>query len=153
MKNKVSLLVFTMLAVFFNAQVGINTTSPNGATVLDITSNQKGILIPRLSDAERDANLADNDPLTIPPAGIVNGSLATGTLIFNITTNNFQYWDGSLWKQFFVPTSSNAGNDGVVRVNAGNANVKPSINLIASGNAFGPAVTITYTTPLVIPNQ
>ncbi len=28
------------------AQVGINTTSPNGATVLDITSAQKGILIP-----------------------------------------------------------------------------------------------------------
>ncbi|WP_449398864.1 hypothetical protein [Chryseobacterium wanjuense] len=118
------------------AQVGINTTSPNGATVLDIFSNQKGILIPRLSDADRNTNLADNDPLTVPPAGVANASLANGTLIFNTTSNTFQYWDGSLWRQLFVTTSSQAGNDGVVKVNSGNANVKPSLNLSASGSGY-----------------
>jgi hypothetical protein len=53
---------------------------------LDITSSQKGILIPRLSDAQRDASLADNDPSTVPPAGVVNSNLTAGTLIFNTTT-------------------------------------------------------------------
>ncbi|WP_415326434.1 hypothetical protein [Chryseobacterium sp. MMS23-Vi53] len=146
--------IFTvMIPIFmyslFSAQVGINTTSPNGATVLDINSNQKGILIPRLSDNDRNTNLADNDPLTVPPAGVVNPNLTNGTLIFNTTSNNFQYWDGSLWKQLFVPTSSQAGNDGVVKVNSGNANVKPSLNLNASGSGYGSKQQVTYAIPLV----
>ncbi len=131
------------------AQVGINTTTPNGASVLDIVSNQKGILIPRLSDADRNANLADNDPLTVPPAGVVNPNLTSGTLIFNTTSNTFQYWDGTSWRQLFVTTSSQAGNDGVVKVNSGNANVKPSINLTASGSGYGPKQQVLYATPLV----
>jgi hypothetical protein len=131
------------------AQVGINTTTPNGAAVLDIFSNQKGILIPRLSDADRNANLADNDPLTVPPAGVANASLTNGTLIFNTTSNTFQYWDGAVWRQLFVTTSSQAGNDGVVKVNSGNANVKPSINLSASGSGYGPRQQVLYATPLV----
>lgn len=134
---------------FSQAQVGINTTTPNGATILDITSNQKGILIPRLSDTDRNSNLADNDPLTVPPAGVFNPALTAGTLIFNTTANNFQYWDGIVWRQLFVPTSSQAGNDGVVKVNSGNANVKPSLSLSASGNGYGPKQQVVYATPLV----
>lgn len=146
--------IFTLMIPIFlyglsYAQVGINTTSPNGATVLDIISNQKGILIPRLSDADRNTNLADNDPLTVPPAGVVNPSLTNGTLIFNTTSNTFQYWDGTVWRQLFVTTSSQAGNDGVVKVNSGNANVKPSINLSASGSGYGPKQQVLYATPLV----
>ncbi|WP_312994859.1 hypothetical protein [Chryseobacterium flavum] len=131
------------------AQVGINTTTPNGASVLDIVSNQKGLLIPRLTDSERDTNLADNNVATVPPVGVANASLTTGTLIFNTTSNNFQYWDGTLWRQLFVPTSSQAGNDGVVKVNSGNANVKPSLNLTASGSGYGPRVQVFYAVPLV----
>ncbi|SHL47468.1 hypothetical protein [Chryseobacterium contaminans] len=134
---------------FVCGQVGIDTTTPNGATVLDIVSHQKGILIPRLTDSDRDTYLADNNALTVPPAGVVNASLTAGTLIFNTTTNNFQYWDGSLWKQLFVPTSSQAGNDGVVKVNSGNANVKPTLSLVASGNGYGARQQVIYTTPLI----
>lgn len=146
--------IFTLMIPIFlyglsYAQVGINTTTPNGAAVLDIISNQKGILIPRLSDADRNTNLADNDPLTVPPAGVVNPSLTNGTLIFNTTSNTFQYWDGTVWRQLFVTTSSQAGNDGVVKVNSGNANVKPSINLSASGSGYGPKQQVLYATPLV----
>ncbi|WP_336959632.1 hypothetical protein [Chryseobacterium contaminans] len=134
---------------FVCGQVGIDTTTPNGATVLDIVSHQKGILIPRLTDSDRDTYLADNNALTVPPAGVVNASLTAGTLIFNTTTNNFQYWDGSLWRQLFVPTSSQAGNDGVVKVNSGNANVKPTLSLVASGNGYGARQQVIYTTPLI----
>ena len=146
--------IFTLMIPIFlyglsYAQFVINTTTPNGAAVLDIFSNQKGILIPRLSDADRNANLADNDPLTVPPAGVANASLTNGTLIFNTTSNTFQYWDGAVWRQLFVTTSSQAGNDGVVKVNSGNANVKPSINLSASGSGYGPRQQVLYATPLV----
>ncbi|MGE8432233.1 MULTISPECIES: hypothetical protein [Chryseobacterium] len=145
------LISFILLCVYalMYTQVGINTSTPNGATVLDVVSNQKGILIPRLTDTDRDTYLADNDALTVPPVGVVNANLTAGTLIFNTTTNNFQYWDGTLWRQLFVPTSSQAGNDGVVKVNSGNANAKPSLNLSAAGNGYGARQQVTYTTPLV----
>ncbi|WP_228451970.1 hypothetical protein [Chryseobacterium sp. G0186] len=149
MRKILTLFIPLCISCFMYAQVGINTTSPNGAVILDITSNEKGILIPRLTDSDRDTYLADNNALTVPPAGVVNANLTAGTLIFNTTTNNFQYWDGTLWRQLFVPTSSQAGNDGVVKVNSGNANVKPSLTLSAAGNGYGPRQQVTYSTPLV----
>ncbi|MCW3161181.1 hypothetical protein [Chryseobacterium oryctis] len=149
MRKAIYLIFSTALICLCYGQVGINTVTPNKATVLDINSNQKGILIPRLTDAERDMYLADNDESTVPPAGVVNPNLVTGTLFFNTTSNNFQYWDGSLWRQLFVPTSSQAGNDGVVKVNSGNANVKPSLNLNSAGNTYGPRQQVLYSTPLV----
>ncbi|QRA41222.1 hypothetical protein JNG87_11280 [Chryseobacterium cucumeris] len=149
MRKILTFLMLFLISSFAYAQVGINTVTPNSASVLDIVSNQKGILIPRLTDTDRDTNLADNDVSTVPPAGVVNANLTAGTLIYNTTTNNFQYWDGTLWRQLFVPTSSQAGNDGVVKVNSGNANVKPSFNLSASGSGYGPRQQVLYATPLV----
>ena len=137
-----------MLFAFANSQVGINTTTPNGATVLDINSNIKGILIPKLTDSERNTNLADNDPLTVPPIGVVNAALTTGTLIFNTTQNRFEFWDGTVWRQLFVATSSAAGNDGVVKINSGNG-VKPTVTLSAAGNTYGTPKQIIYNTPLI----
>ncbi|MBB6329360.1 hypothetical protein HNP24_000310 [Chryseobacterium sediminis] len=149
MRKILTLFILFFISSFVHAQVGINTSTPNGAAVLDIVSNQKGILIPRLTDTDRDTNLADNDASTVPPAGVVNANLTAGTLIFNTTTNNFQYWDGTLWRQLFVPTSSQAGNDGVVKINSGNANVKPSFSLSASGSGYGPRQQVLYAVPLV----
>ncbi|MDR6485872.1 hypothetical protein J2799_000357 [Chryseobacterium vietnamense] len=149
MRKILTLFILFFISSFVYAQVGINTSAPNGASVLDIVSNQKGILIPRLTDTDRDNNLADNDVSTVPPAGVVNANLTAGTLIFNTTTNNFQYWDGTLWRQLFVPTSSQAGNDGVVKVNSGNANVKPSFSLSAAGSGYGPRQQVLYNAPLV----
>lgn len=48
MRKILTLFVPIFMCSFIGAQVGINTVSPNGATVLDISSNQKGILIPVL---------------------------------------------------------------------------------------------------------
>lgn len=139
-----------MLAfIFANSQVGINTTTPNGATVLDIHSNEKGILVPRLSDTERDTKLADNDPATVPPTGVVNSNLTSGTLIFNTTANRFEFWDGLLWRQLFVATSSQAGNDGVVKINgSGVAGTKPVLSLSSNGNTYGPRKQVIYQVPL-----
>ena len=148
MMKKFTLGVALLLFSISFAQVGINTQDPNKATVLDINSNAKGILIPRLSSTERDTSLADNDPLTIPPAGVVNNALASGTLIYNTTANRFEFWDGTVWRQLFVATSSQAGNDGVVKINSGAGGARPTLSLSSSGSTYGTPKQITYTTPL-----
>jgi len=55
MKNKLKL--FLGMTLFMTgvttAQVGINTASPQGA--LDISSTTSGLLVPRMTSAERDA--------------------------------------------------------------------------------------------------
>lgn len=124
------------------AQVGIGTSTPNSATILDISSTDKGILIPRLTETERNTSLSDNDVNTVPPAGVVNTNLMAGTLIFNTTQNRFEFWDGTLWRQLFVATNSAAGNDGVVRIDGGADGVHPTVD------DFGNPKPLVYTTPL-----
>lgn len=65
--------------------VGIGTTTPHANSILDISSTDKGLLIPRMSTAER---LAIN-----PTVG------ATGLLVYDVTDSNFWYWDGTQWVQ------------------------------------------------------
>lgn len=60
--------------------VGIGTSSPSSAAQLDITSTTKGVLIPRMTQAERD--------LIVPVQGL---------MIFNTSSNSFQYHNGSVW--------------------------------------------------------
>ncbi|MCB0438546.1 MAG: hypothetical protein KDD20_07390, partial [Mangrovimonas sp.] len=82
MKTKVLLLLVLLNFSFSIAQVGINTTAPDASSELDITSTDGGILIPRMTQVQRDA-------ITAP---------ATGLLIYQ--TNNtpgFYYYNGSAW--------------------------------------------------------
>ena len=65
-----------------NAQVGIGTASPHSSAQLDITSADKGLLIPRMTSAEI----------------AVISSPATGLLVFQTdNTAGFYYYDGSTW--------------------------------------------------------
>ncbi len=75
MKNHFYLL-FLALSISVNAQVAINTDGslPNNSAMLDVKSTAKGMLIPRMSAAERDAIV----------------SPATGLMIFCID-NNYYY--------------------------------------------------------------
>jgi hypothetical protein len=86
-------------AGFLQAQsVGIGTNTPNPAAQLDISSNSKGVLIPRMTDAERNAIV----------------SPVQGLMIFNTSANSFQYYNGALW--------SNLTHSGIV---AGSPNRVP----------------------------
>lgn len=64
--------------IYQQGQVGIGSSTIDTNAQLDITSSTKGLLIPRMSTVERDA---------IPAV------LANGLLIYNITTNCFNYYD------------------------------------------------------------
>jgi hypothetical protein len=89
MKKSIIVLALTLISVqYLIAQsfgVGINT--PNASAIMDLTSTDKGVLIPRLTTAQRG---------TITPLGVAQD----GLLIYNTTTNQFNYWDGAAWQVF-----------------------------------------------------
>lgn len=70
MKKFFSILLIA-LSLAFNAQVGIGTISPDASSILDLTSTDKGFLLPRLTEDQR--NLINNP--------------AKGLSIFNLTSN------------------------------------------------------------------
>jgi len=62
--------------------VGIGTLTPNASSLLDVTSTSKGILVPRMTKAQRD--------LIATPA--------TGLLIYQLNaTPGFYYYNGTAW--------------------------------------------------------
>ena len=98
-------LVFTLLLfpLFIQAQVGINTTTPDASSMLDINATDKGLLIPRVSIP----NLNAASPITAP---------AISLLVYNTNTTTgagFYYWDGTKWTPFTGGTShwTKIGND------------------------------------------
>lgn len=54
-KNYSIAVLFLLSAGILNAQMGINTSSPDPSSVLDISSTIKGVLLPRLTTAQRNA--------------------------------------------------------------------------------------------------
>ena len=58
-----TILVFVSAIVF--AQTGIGTTSPHPSAKLDVSSNNKGLLPPRMTETERDAISSPADGLVI----------------------------------------------------------------------------------------
>jgi len=70
------------------AQVGINTTSPSNGSMLDVTSTDKGMLVPRVDIA----NLSTIDPIT--------GGSTESLLVYNTNTTTgkgFYFWNGTKW--------------------------------------------------------
>lgn len=78
------------------AQVAINTdgSDPDASAMLDVTSTDKGILIPRMTAAQRDA--------IVTPA--------TGLLIFNTESSLFEFYNGAAWQPVLTLSPTNAFN-------------------------------------------
>ncbi|PIF47116.1 hypothetical protein CLU96_4163 [Chryseobacterium sp. 52] len=56
--HKIISLVLVMAFCTITAQVGINTSSPDPSSVLDVTSTSKGVLLPRISNLSSITNPA-----------------------------------------------------------------------------------------------
>jgi len=78
--------------VLFAQNIGISATgaTPNPKAMLDISSTTGGLLIPRMSTAERNA-------ITSPP---------TGLQVYNTTTNTLDIFKGGYWDQVGSKDSS-----------------------------------------------
>jgi hypothetical protein len=75
MKIKTLTILMMLSVLITNGQnVGIGTNTPNGGAILDLTSNSKALLLPRLTTAQRNA-------ISNPVAGM---------LIYNIDSNRFE---------------------------------------------------------------
>ncbi len=80
-----------------DGQVGIGTATPNASAILDITSTDKGVLLPRLTTIERDA--MDD----------AYGAGEEGMTVYNEDDNTYQFWDGAAWQSF--ATSAGSSNE------------------------------------------
>ncbi len=60
-----ALSIFLAFGLSANAQVGIGNTAPDATSLLDITSTSKGLLVPRMSLADRTAIVTPATGLTI----------------------------------------------------------------------------------------
>ena len=90
-KVLITVVIFIIGTYQFSAQVGIGTTNPNVTSMLDIQSTEKGVLIPRMTKAQRDA--------IVTPA--------PGLQIYNTTDNTSDIYSGGIWKSLAFNKSSN----------------------------------------------
>lgn len=84
-------------------RVGIGTTTPHTSAKVEITSNNSGVLIPRLTTAQR--------------TGI--NPVAAGLLVYDSDTNSFWYHNGTNWYNLSSTnnswnTNGNNGTDSLV---------------------------------------
>ena len=78
----ITLLIFiSSLSTVLSQSVGINTLTPDASSVLDVQSTTKGLLIPRMSTAQRTT-------ISTP---------AVGLMVYDTTTQSFWYYKSSGW--------------------------------------------------------
>ncbi|MEZ5009728.1 MAG: tail fiber domain-containing protein [Chitinophagales bacterium] len=92
-------LLLTLGSSLVQAQsIGIGTDYPNPNAILDVKSISKGVLLPRLTTAQRSTNLGSL------------GLSEEGLLIYNTTDLQFNYWDGTKWVPFPGSAITSADN-------------------------------------------
>jgi len=80
----------------FAQNVGVGTNNPDNSAELDVSANNKGVLIPRVNIA----NLSTAAPVASP---------ATSLLVYNTNTTTgvgFYMWDGSKWTKLIDENTS-----------------------------------------------
>ena len=104
MKNIFTLLAAVLLTATTFAQVGINNENPDASAALDITSTTGGLLVPRMTETQRDA-------IT---------SAATGLMIYQTDgTAGFYFYNGTQWTIVGIETVNGTANE--IEVSTSNA--------------------------------
>ena len=93
------LLVYILITQSGFSQTGIGTTTPNASAKLDVFSNNKGFLPPRVSLTD----IYDQTTITSPATGLLvyckgDAGLAAG----------YYYWNGNAWAT--IATSGGSGS-------------------------------------------
>jgi hypothetical protein len=79
-KRIIFILVIFVFALKVNAQTGIGTTAPNASAKLEIASTDKGLLIPRMTSAQRGLiSLPANGLLVYQTDGVIGFYVNSGT--------------------------------------------------------------------------
>ena len=112
MKNIILLLVLCFSISVLKAQsVAINNdgSAADASAALDIKSTDKGMLVPRMTTAQR----------------TIIASPATGLLVFDTTTGSFWFYNGTLWTELAGGGSSQwtANGNNISNNNSGNVGI------------------------------
>lgn len=100
--KKYLIILFSIVCFKTYSQVGINTSTPDNSSILDVFDSNKGLLIPRVSLNSLTDNIL---PINAP---------ATGLLVWNTNTTigkGFYYFDGSQWVRFKQTNSLDGAYD------------------------------------------
>jgi hypothetical protein len=84
MRNRILLLItFSLFSIFIHAQnnVGIGTTSPNAKAILELSANDKGLLVPRVTTVQRLAIIPTPEAL----------------LVYDTDVSCFFFWNATIW--------------------------------------------------------
>jgi len=98
MKKKSILCLFLFIITYWASdQIGIGTTSPDDSAQLEIVSTSQGVLIPRMTQAQR---------------LLIAGS-ARGLLVYQTdASEGFWFFDGSVWRELITSGWSTIGDAG-----------------------------------------
>ena len=130
MKSLIFISLVFFCSITANAQsVAINTDGslPNSSSLLDVKSINKGLLIPRMTTAQR--------TVIVTPA--------TGLMVFDTDTNGFWFYSGAGWVQLAAGGATNywsLNGANIFNNNAGNVGIgtniatdKLTVNSIGNG--------------------
>lgn len=137
MKNKIILLSVMLFGATttMNAQIGIGTAQPHQSAQLDITSSDKGLLIPRIAltsaTQQLQTTVANEASLLI---------YNTATVALEGLTPGYYYWDAAKWNRIVKDDEIPAP----VNITANNGLTKTANN-IALGGALTGTTTVTTT--------
>src|SRR6266487_3806089 len=115
--KKITSIIALLLAAKFSMAQGVainnNNAAPSSSAMLDVQSTTKGVLIPRMTTAQRTAI----------------ASPAKGLMVYDTDLNAFSFYDGSTWKQL-----TGAGNSGAASAWSltGNNGTDTTINFIGT---------------------
>lgn len=115
--------------------VGIGTNTPAASALLHINSTSKGLLIPRLTSAQRSAI----------------SSPANGLQVYDTNTNSFWFYKANAWVELGAGGGGSnawaASNNNISNTNAGNVGIGtnvPFYKLEVNGNGAFAGSAVTY---------
>jgi hypothetical protein len=147
MYNKLTSLLATALLICTTAtltaqNVGIGTTSPNASAALDVQSTTQGMLVPRMTSAQRTAIAGGN-----PPAGL---------LVYQTDgTAGFYFYNGSAWAAVSASTGVKFGTPATI-TNGGATPISVDFSASTTNSLFfinRNGTSGAYTINLTLPNS
>tara|TARA_R110002124_G_scaffold138576_6_gene302158 strand:- start:85780 stop:87330 length:1551 start_codon:yes stop_codon:yes gene_type:complete len=103
MKTTYFSLIFSLITALSFSQIGINTTTPDESSILDISATNRGVLFPRVALS----GAGDNTTITNP---------AESLLVYNTANTadlspGFYFWTGSTWNSVSGNSSGSGGSN------------------------------------------
>lgn len=143
--NRFILVLIFLISVTSSAQIGLGTSSPDSSAILDLNSNSKGFLPPRLSE---------NDKVSIefPASGLVIFNTTTKDLETNTGTSLVPNWKGTKGGYESVTATDTTSTKSLlaVRTNGMILNPIPGIYSITYNSQYNNTKVLTTTPQIVL---